>query len=258
MTLRSDMTSREVTAWLLLFATRAAVCSILLMPLIVTSSTLFPFIVGKAIYARSVTEVAFGLWLVLLMVAPQERPKRSWIIIAIGLWLAASIVAAFAGVSPQRSIWSTYERMQGIVDLAHWAVFILVASSVFRTLIGWRWVLSINLAVSVVASLLGLAQNFNLFELGILGGSARIESTLGNATYVGAYTMVNILVALGLIAHSWGRTMPQPSVQASPGPSPRAARRRRRRSRQRARQTGDIDWLPYLRVFWISAIIMEA
>jgi O-antigen ligase len=228
------------------------------MPLVVTSSTLFPFIVGKAIYARTIIEVTFGAWLLLVLIAPEQRPKRSWILIAFGVWLVASVAAGFAGVSFQRSMWSTYERMQGIVDLAHWAGFVLVAGSVFRSLNDWKWLLNANLAVSMFASILGLGQNFDVFESSILGASARIESTLGNATYVGAYTMVNIFIALGLIALSWRQSAPlAPTQDASPAAASRAARRRRRRASRPQTQSAEFDWLPYLRVFWISAIVIE-
>ena len=202
MTLRNDATTRELVTWGLLNASRVGILLVLLMPLVVTSSTLFPFIVGKAIYARIMIEVTFGAWVVLVLVAPEHRPKRSWILIAFGGWLVASIIAGYAGVSLQRSLWSTYERMQGIVDLAHWAGFVLVAGSVFRSVNDWKWLLSINLGGSLLTSILGLGQNFDIFEANLIGTAARIESTLGNATYVGAYTMVNIFVAVALIALS--------------------------------------------------------
>ena len=258
MTLRNDATTRELVTWGLLNASRVGILLVLLMPLVVTSSTLFPFIVGKAIYARIMIEVTFGAWVVLVLVAPEHRPKRSWILIAFGVWLVASIIAGYAGVSLQRSLWSTYERMQGIVDLAHWAGFVLVAGSVFRSVNHWKWLLSINLGVSLFASILGLGQNFDIFESTLIGTDARIESTLGNATYIGAYTMVNIFVAVALIALSWRQSRsPTPTQDATPAATSRAARRRRRRASRPQNQTGQFDWIPFARAFWITAIVIE-
>ena len=257
MTLRSDATTREFIIWLLLYATRIGILLVLFMPLVVTSSTLFPFIVGKAIFARSTIEVTFASWLVLLFLAPEFRPKRSWILIAFGVWLAASVIAGYSGVSLQRSLWSTYERMQGIIDLAHWIGFILVAGTVFRTLNDWKWLLSINLGVSMFASLLGLGQNFEIFNSSILGAPGRISSTLGNATYVGAYTMVNTFTALGMIAHFWARSEPEEKVEIAPTSASRASRRRRRRGARARSQATEFDWLPYLRVFWGVAVFVN-
>ena len=50
----------------------------------------------------------------------------------LGAGLAVALISAAFGVGPQKSLWSTYERMQGIVNAAHWAAFALVAASVGR------------------------------------------------------------------------------------------------------------------------------
>ena len=50
---------------------------LLLMPLLVTGDTIFPFVVGKAPYSRALIEIVFGLWLVLALISPSHRPPRS-------------------------------------------------------------------------------------------------------------------------------------------------------------------------------------
>ena len=117
--------------------------------------------------------------------------------------------------------------------------------------------LSINLGVSMLASLLGLGQNFDIFNSNILGTSSRISSTLGNATYVGAYTMVNIFAAMGLIALSWNQGKQEQREDVSRAAASRAARRRRRRASRQRSQSPEFDWLPYLRAFWLSAIVID-
>jgi O-antigen ligase len=159
-----------------------------------------------------------------------------------------SIVAGFAGVSFQRSLWSTYERMQGIFDQVHWLALVVVAVSVYRTLADWKLLLSANLAVSVVVALVGLAGQNDLIDWRILGSGSRVESTLGNATYVGAYSMVNILIAGGLIAHTWRERRPVEGRET--------ARRRRRRRGDRRRSTGT-DYVPLLMGFWLFAIVVD-
>ena len=63
---------------------------------------------------------------------PLYRPRASWLLGLLGIYLLVSLSAGFFGVSFQRSLWSTFERMQGIVDLAHWLVLIVVLSGVIR------------------------------------------------------------------------------------------------------------------------------
>ena len=116
-----------------------------------------------------------------------------------------SLIAGLTGVSFTRSFWSTYERMQGIFDLAHWFAFVLMAGSVFRSVRDWQVPFTVNLIIGAVVSALGVGHHFDVFSIDILGSSQRIESTLGNATYVGAYTMVNAMIGLGLIVHSFDK-----------------------------------------------------
>ena len=214
-------------------------------PLIVTKDTLFPFVVGKAIFARSVIEVTFAFWVVLIIYYGQHRPPRSWVLAALGVWLLVSIIAGLLGVSPVRSLWSTYERMQGIVDLAHWFLFVMMAGSVFRTPQDWRLLFTVNLGVGGWVSVMGIGQYYGLFDSTILESANRITSSLGNATYMGACAMVNAMIGLSLLVHSWGR--PEPTREQ---PSP-ANRRSERRRRRRARG-GDSQfyYLPWLRAVW--------
>ena len=107
----------------LLAAARTVVLLVLLMPLVVTPETVFPFVVGKALYSRALIEIALALWLALAARNPAYRPMLSRVVLAFAIYVAVSLLAGLTGVSPQRSLWSTYERMQGIVDLAHWLAF---------------------------------------------------------------------------------------------------------------------------------------
>ena len=230
---------------LLLYLVRGGVLVVLFTPLIVSTETLFPFIVGKALFSRSVIEVTVALWVMLAFAFPSYRLGRSWVLIALAAWVAVSIISGFAGVSLQRSLWSTYERMQGIFDQVHWLAFVIVAASVFRTLTHWKLLFSVNLAVSMVVALLGVANQYELINWAILGSGTRQVSTLGNATYVGAYSMVNILIAAALMGHSWRDRAPQ----VDPG---RAARRRRRSP---PRTAPSVDYPPMLMAFWFTAMV---
>ena len=232
----------------LLISTRVAVALVLLTPLIVNAKflpdTYFPFIVGKAVYAHALTEIAFGLWLVLGLAYPRHRPPTSPLLLIFAAYVVVVLISSFMGVSPQRSLWSTYERMQGFVDLAHWFAFIAVMTSVFRSWQDWRVLLNINLSVSVIIALLGLAEQYKIWEFNPLD-PGRITITLGNPTYVGAYMMVNVLIGLGLLARSFGER---------DAPPVRRRRRRRTGSRQQPPQT--LSWLTWWGIGWTTAILV--
>ena len=236
---------------LLLWAVRIGLMAVLFVPLVVTTSTYFPYVVGKAIYARVIIEITFALWLILVLYFSEYRPSRSWILVAFGAWLVVSLVAGLTGVSFTRSFWSTYERMQGIYDLAHWFVFVMMAGSVFRSIREWQVPFTVNLVIGAVVSGLGLGHHFGVFSMDILGSSQRIESTLGNATYVGAYTMVNAMIGVGLIVHSLVRPEIEPSVQVRR----RAVRRRQRRVEEQGGWS--LDLTTWLRLLWVVAVVIN-
>ena len=236
-------------------AVRAAVVLVFVAPLIVMAAplppTFFPFIVGKALYIRSLVEIAFVLWLVLAFWYPSHRLPRSWIVSALAAYVLVVLISSLLGVSPQRSLWSTYERMQGWIDLAHWFAFTIVAVSVFRSFRDWKALLQFNLGISFTMGLLGLAQMNDISVLGYLSGGGRINITLGNATFVGAYMLVNILIALAFLAHS----MVRPDERSQPQVSRRVERRRRRTREKSSGFAGPgIIWW---QVFWVAVIALD-
>ncbi|MDA1189596.1 MAG: hypothetical protein O2854_07985, partial [Chloroflexi bacterium] len=214
----------------LVVAIGAGLLLVLLTPLIVNAPplpiTYFPFVVGKALYFRTITEVVFGLWLILAFRFPEYRLPRSWVMITFALFLGASLISSFAGVSPTRSLWSTYERMQGVIDLAHWVVFVMVVATVLKTFTHWRWLFNANLAVSLLLALLGILQAFGV-EASYLISAERVGSSIGNPVYLGAIMVVNVFIACALFA----ATFEDRNVPSTEQSKPDSMRRRRQKMR---------------------------
>ena len=217
---------------ILLHAVRLGVVLVLLTPLVVATGTAHPYSVGKAVYARSLIEVVFVLWVALAVAWPHWRPSRSWLLALLGIGLGVSALSAVFGVSPSRSFWSTYIRMQGTVELAHWFAYALVVTSVFRTSGSLRGLLACGLGVGLLVSLGAVALSFGwqspwLFPM---SGQAfsRVAATLGNPAYLGAYLMVNVVLALGLLARSF---IPEPAEQIPEGSRRRAGRKDQKETR---------------------------
>lgn len=232
---------------------------LLFVPLIVSTQTIFPYIVGKAIYARVVIEIVFGLWIVLAYRNKSYQPPRSWILGILVIHLCLSFLAGIFGVSFQRSLWSTFERMQGVVDLAHWVAITVVLASVLRTRINWQYLLNFNLIICLVVALLGWAQDIEVGNRPFLEAVnipfyssflqvrslERLGSTLGNSAFLGTYLMVNILIALGFLIDSFLKEPSEASVS-------QASRRRRNRA---AREGTPFDFGKFiLRLFWVATI----
>ena len=223
----------------------AGLALVLLTPLVWAPETYHPFAAGKAVYARSLIAVTFALWTLLAVWSPRYRPPPSAILAALAASLAVAALSAWFGVSLQRSLWSTYTRMEGLVGTAHWFALALVWAGMLRSADGWNRLLNANLGVGLVAALVAIAR-FHLPEAPIFAAwppeerLPRISATTGNPTFLGAYLQVIALLAAGYLARSWC------AAPAPPSPGP-AGRQRGRSGRRRppARTSAGPD-----RLFW--------
>ena len=195
---------------LLLRTAQTGVLLILLTPFIVSTDTLYPFVVGKSLYWRTLVEIVFVLWVLLALWVPEFRPPRSWLLGLLGAGFACAVLAALFGASLQRSLWSTYERMQGVIDGAHVLAFAVVVASLFRGAghpgAQLRLLLAINVCVSVALCVLAVC-GFLQLDVPFYGrlperDYPRIGSALGNAAYLAAYTTMNGALALGFLVRS--------------------------------------------------------
>ena len=253
---------------------RVVLALVMIVPLIVTTTplpnTFFPFVVGKALWTRTLIEIAFGLWVILLLKDSSYRLPRSWTLAALGGYVLIALLATVFSVSPTRSMWSTYERMQGWIDLAHWFTFVLLLASVLRTWRHWLLFLNFNVGVGVVFGLLSLDQFlYQFFDIkltGFLGDTFtylhqktpvwrtfRLSVTFGNPTYVGGYMIVNAFIAAALLGGSFvGRPQARETGR-------RAARARQRQSQAKsgwgATFRAASPW--FWRAFWTAAIVLH-
>ncbi len=238
----------------LITAIRIVLALVMIAPLIVMTDplphALFPYVVGKALWSRTLIEIAFGLWIVLVLRDSSYRFPTSWTLAVLGVYVAIALLATVFSVSPTRSMWSTFERMQGWVDLAHWFTFVVVLVSTHRTWAHWRTLLNFSLGVSIVIGLLGLTQFFDIQLFDYLQYKDRLDITLGNPTYVGGYMLVSFFIAAAFLVES----LLDRSAAETRG---RAVDRRRRR---RAQQSGGPSAIPeghLWRTFWIAAIVLS-
>lgn len=175
-------------------------------PLVVTPGTVFPFVVGKAVYSRAVVEAVFALWALLALARPEYRPPRSRLLAAFAAGPATALLAAAAGVSFERSFWSDYRRMQGVVDDLHWLALFVVLVSMLRGARSWRRFLAANLAVSSTVAVLAFASYFRwevpLYGLQQESLHPRVGGPLGNPGFLSGYLLAAAFIACGLGARA--------------------------------------------------------
>ena len=126
------------------------------LPFIVSSSLFFPFISGKGFTFRVVTEIMLGAWAILALRNIEYRPKFSWILGSIAIFVGCIALSDVLGSNPSKSIWSNYERMEGLVTLVHLLIYFIVTTTVLNTEKLWSRFLHISIGASVVAGIYGV------------------------------------------------------------------------------------------------------
>jgi len=175
--------------------------------LIFLPSLFFPYITGKNFAFRIIVEVMAVAWLALA----QFRPRRSWLIAALALFVLVMAIADAFGAVPFKSFWSNFERMDGWITIAHVLVYTIVAASVMQTEKLWRYLWWTTLGVSVYLALYGFFQIAGITSLGQggqAGLSARVDATFGNPIYFAVYMLFHIFIAAMLWAGVWASRRP--------------------------------------------------
>jgi len=165
------------------------------MPLIVSSKFIFPYIFPKQAFFQIVIEIIFALYLYLALVNPQYRPRSSWLWRAILIYFMVMVLSSVFGVNAYHSFWSNYERMAGVISILHYLSFLFLAANVFKTKDDWHNFFSVSIIASFLEALSASGQ-----ALGILAGSggARLDGTIGNASFLAGYMLLNAFFALWL------------------------------------------------------------
>ena len=182
---------------------------LLLTPFVIFPDTVAPYSVGKALWSRSLIGIVFALWAVLALARPHYRPPRSWILVLLVAGLGVGLLAAAAGVSPQRSLWSTYSRMQGVVDRAHWVALAVVLASLLRSGREWRALLGANLAAGAALACLVIVRAADMdvpfFDRFPEWSLSQIRGPLGNSAILSVCMLANLVLAGGFAARAWSQ-----------------------------------------------------
>ncbi|MFA6552380.1 MAG: O-antigen ligase family protein [Candidatus Paceibacterota bacterium] len=167
-----------------------------IIPFIVSSTLFFPFITGKGFTFRIITELIFGAWIIFSFRNADYRPKFSWIMAALAVFMAVIALADIFSLNPMKSFWSNFERMEGYITFLHLAAYFIVAGSMIKTEKLWHWFFNVSIATSAVVSFYGLFQLAG--KITINQGGVRLDGTFGNAAYLASYMLFHIFLALYL------------------------------------------------------------
>jgi len=173
---------------------------VLLIPIIISSEYMFPFITGKTIYFRILVEIALFLYIILALSNSCYRPKlnkTAWFIIIFGLVV---FITALTGLNPHKSLWGNIERGEGFLTLSHVLIFGLIISQTFKTKTQWYKFFTAGILVVLYINIYALAQKAGA-SWTINNSQGRLSSTLGNAAYLGGFSLGYFWIATLLAIH---------------------------------------------------------
>jgi len=181
-----------------LLVIRMGVFVLFFIPLLIAKNYFFPYIFGKAIVLRIIIEVIALIYILLVFLNKKYMPKRSYLFWGVVIYMGIKGITTLTGVNPYHSFWSNYERMEGFLTLIHFGILFVVMSGVFRTKEDWKLVFKVSLLGSFIVALYGIGQKLDL-DFIMHAGIDKIDSTIGNSSYVAAYLLYSVFIALYLL-----------------------------------------------------------
>ena len=200
------MSSSRKTGNYYLFGIKAVIFLIPLLPLYVSPSLVFPYIAGKNFAFRILVEFAAVLWAGLLVLNKEYRPRNSAILLSVLAFTFITGLADLLGVSPYKSFWSNYERMEGYITILHLALYFMIAGSVLRSRKDWKIFFIISVTVSVLVSLFAILvpETVTPSRMGVyaMEYGTRARSTIGNPPFLASYLLLSVFFAFILISNT--------------------------------------------------------
>ncbi len=182
---------------ILLWIIRICSALILLLPLYVDGSSIYPYTFSKVIAFQFLVQISLGAYVVLQLLDPSYRVNwKSRLIQAQSLWIGVLVLLSFISVDAMRSWWSTGVWMTGTVTYIHFFAWFLVLSSALKDWKEWRLMIYASMIAAIVVALYGLGQLIGFGEAHYDPEMGRIYSTVGNPIYLSQYLLLHIFIGV--------------------------------------------------------------
>ena len=209
---------------------------------IMTPTTLFPYIVGKYMWFRIAVDLALISFLLGLIFDARASVYlsrlrvafHSPIVIAASAFTTAFVLAGFFGIDPAFSFWSNFERGEGGLQILHLYVFFVLLVTLFRERREWKRILWFSLIAALLMIGYGVGAGLKYIDAELTTGGDltgkggpwfqafanfigpgfqesgyRFQGSIGNPAYVAAYLVFMLFYTAYLFFdeskpfHSW-------------------------------------------------------
>jgi hypothetical protein len=169
--------------------------------LVFYQETLYPFLTLKTSGLYIFVAIIALLWSALIILKKGEHlPKITKVNGVFLLFICIATISGLITETPLRSIWSTPERLTGIVTL--WVMFIYsLALSTFIKKEEWKTYLTTAFVTSALVGVSTLVQRISPETFFVKSG-ARPGGTLGNPSYLAGYLISYLFLGYALIKNA--------------------------------------------------------
>lgn len=173
---------------------------------IISFSTLFPFIVGKYAFFRGTISLALIFFLLgwafqfkdvgrPYFGRPTSQILKSPLVIAVSIFVFIFVLAGFFGVNPSFSFWSNFERGEGGLQFIYLYLFFLLLLLTFQNKADWQKLFWISIAAAMLMIFYGIFRGVDFNE--------RFQGPIGNPAYVAVYLIFALFYALYLLTDKY-------------------------------------------------------
>jgi len=157
----------------------------------------------KSVFFRSLTEVIFISYLILLIRGGRQylpKVKGRLLFFAVLGFMGVLVLGTLFSINPYWSFWGTIGRSQGLVTYLHFFAFFIVLISTVKAKKDWIFFLQWSVFVSGISSFAGILQKLNIVSFYGVSLPNRISGTLANPDFFGSYLVLNIFLGLFLLS----------------------------------------------------------
>lgn len=194
--MRKYLNLENITRYVLMIA--------LFFPLFYASFALFPSYYGKTAIFQILVEIAFILYLILILRGQIKKPKLNYIFYFLAAFLGIRLIAGFVGLNPEKSFWGTMARMDGNFAWLHFFVYFYLLTQFFETKRKWFRILKLAVFTSFLVAITGIMQRFGivLFDWWSYEIGGRIFGVMGNSIPFASYILFSIFICAYLFVES--------------------------------------------------------
>lgn len=179
----------------------------LFTPLILDFNFYFPYIVPKNLVFRALIELAFCIYIFLLLRNRTYWPQFNKAFPLFILFIFVLTVSSLLGGTFSFSFWSNFERMDGLVNWLHILMYMFILLGILKSKEDWRAFFDIFLFASWLVAIYGFlqyAEQKSSLEIGFIKSGntdERIHATFGNAAYLGSYMLIATMLTFNSLVY---------------------------------------------------------